>query len=241
MEGRDRKSIRLPEDQEQFIREIYKANPKTVLVLVAGSQMAIRWEQDNIPAIVNAWYPGEQGGTAIAEILFGDYNPAGRLPLTYYESLDDIPAFDDYKVTNGRTYMYFDKTPIYPFGFGLSYTTFEYNNIRVDKPEVAIGETLKVTVDVKNTGRYDGDEVVQLYLREPDTREDRPLLQLKGLQRIHLKKDETKSVTFELDRESLSHWNKDNNFVVETGMYEIQIGASSADIRQKISFTVNQN
>ncbi|MDR1594492.1 MAG: glycoside hydrolase family 3 C-terminal domain-containing protein [Prevotellaceae bacterium] len=232
MEGHDRNSIRLPEDQEQFIREIYKANPKTVLILVAGSQMSIRWEQDNIPAIINAWYPGEQGGNAIAEVLFGDYNPAGRLPLTYYESLDDIPPFNDYKITNGRTYMYFDKTPIYPFGFGLSYSTFEYSNIHVDKQDFAIGETIKITVDVKNTGRYDGDEVVQLYLREPKTGEARPLRQLKGLQRIHLKKNESKSVSFELDREALSYWNSDNNFVVETGTYEIQIGASSADIRQ---------
>jgi beta-glucosidase len=237
-EGRDRESIRLPEDQEQFIREIHKANPRTVLVLVAGSQLAIRWEQDHIPAIINTWYPGEQGGTAIAEVLFGDYNPAGRLPLTYYESLDDIPAFNDYQVTNGRTYMYFDKTPIYPFGFGLSYTTFEYGNIRADKQDIAIGETIKVTVDVKNTGRYDGDEVVQLYIKMPETKEIKPLRQLKGIQRIYLEKNETKSVTFELDREALSYWNKDNHFVVETGTYEIQIGASSADIRQKIELTL---
>jgi beta-glucosidase len=238
MEGNDRTSIRLPEDQQQFIREIYKANPKTVLVLVAGSQLSVRWEQDNIPAIINAWYPGEQGGTAIAEVLFGDYNPAGRLPLTYYESLDDIPAFNDYKVTNGRTYMYFDKTPVYPFGFGLSYTTFEYGNIRTDKQDITVGETVRVTVDVKNTGNCDGDEVVQLYIKMPESEETKPLRQLKGFQRIHLKKGESKSVTFELDRETLSYWNKDNQFVVETGMYEIQTGASSADIRQKISFTV---
>lgn len=171
----------MPEDQEQFVREIYKANPKTVLILVAGSQMAIRWEQDHVPAIINAWYPGEQGGTAIAEILFGDYNPAGRLPLTYYESLDDIPAFNDYQITNGRTYMYFDKTPIYPFGFGLSYTTFEYGNIHVDKQDIAIGETINVTVDVKNTGSCDGDEVVQLYLKAPEAGDAKSVLSCIGL------------------------------------------------------------
>ncbi|KAA6343626.1 Xylan 1 4-beta-xylosidase [termite gut metagenome] len=238
MEGRDRKEITLPEDQQQFIREIYKANPKTILVLIAGSQLAIPWEQEKLPGILNAWYPGEQGGTAIAEVLFGDYNPAGRLPLTYYTSLDELPAFNDYQVTNGRTYMYFDKKPIYPFGFGLSYTTFDYSNIQVEKPEVAIGETIRVQVEVKNTGRYDGDEVAQLYLKEVNPKEVRPIRELRGFQRIHLNKGERQTVQFELNRESLSHWNKDNKYVVNPGEYEIQIGASSADIRQTVKITV---
>jgi beta-glucosidase len=238
MEGRDRNNIQLPEDQQVFIREIYKANPKTVLVLIAGSQLAIPFEQENLPAIVNAWYPGEQGGTAIAEILFGDYNPAGRLPLTYYESLDDIPAFDDYLVTNGRTYMYFDKKPIYPFGFGLSYTTFNYSNIKIEKPEVAVGEPVKIQVDVQNTGNYDGDEVVQLYLKELNPKETRPIRELRGLQRIHQKKTSAQTVVFTLNREDLSYWNSENNYVINPGEYEVQIGASSADIRQTARFMV---
>ncbi len=238
MEGRDRKSITLPEDQQLFIREIYKANPKTVLVLVAGSQLAIEWEQEHLPAIVNAWYPGEQGGTAIADVLFGKYNPAGRLPLTYYRSLEELPAFNDYEVTNGRTYMFSTNEPIYPFGYGLSYTAFKYSPARIDKPTLKIGETLQVKVDVKNTGRYEGDEVVQLYLKKLEPEEVRPIKQLKGFQRIHLQKDESKEVVFSLDRNALSYWNKANDFVVEPGDYEIQIGSSSADIRQKIRFTV---
>jgi beta-glucosidase len=239
-EGRDRTSIELPEDQQAFIKEIYKANPKTILVLVAGSQLSIRWEQDHLPAIVNAWYPGEQGGTAIAEVLFGDYNPAGRLPLTYYESLDDIPAFDDYKVSNGRTYMYFNGKAIYPFGYGLSYTKFEYSGIKIDKPEANIGDTLSVTVEVKNTGSRDGDEVVQLYLKSPDSRPENPVRQLKGFRRIFIKKGESQTVSFTLTRNDLSYWTKENKFIVEPGEYEIQIGASSADIRQKTGFTIKR-
>jgi beta-glucosidase len=239
-EGQDRQYITLPADQQQFIKEIYKANPKTILVLVAGSQLSVRWEQDHIPAIVNAWYPGEQGGTALAEILFGDYSPAGRLPLTYYESLDELPAFDDYLVTNGRTYMYFDKKPIYPFGYGLSYTTFDYSNLSVEKPAISIGETIHVQLDVKNTGRCDGDEVVQLYLKNVNPKEVRPIRELRNFQRIHLKKGETQTVKFALDRNALSYWTSDNHFVIDPGEYEIQIGASSADIRQTVRFTVKE-
>jgi beta-glucosidase len=239
-EGLDRKTLQLPEDQQLFIREIFKVNPKTILVLVAGSQLSVRWEQDNLPAIVNAWYPGEQGGTAIAEVLFGEHNPAARLPLTYYESLDELPAFNDYQVTNGRTYMYFKGKQLYPFGFGLSYTTFEYSDICAEKPEVSVGDTIRVSVNVKNTGKYDGDEIVQLYLKSPGSRAENPVHQLKGFKRIHLKKGENETVRFELDRESLSYWNHDNNCVVEPGEYELQIGASSADIRQRIKVKVTQ-
>ncbi|MDR0509537.1 MAG: glycoside hydrolase family 3 C-terminal domain-containing protein [Rikenellaceae bacterium] len=237
-EGRDRKSIGLPENQEKFVREICKVNPRTVLVLVAGSQLAISWEQANIPAILNAWYPGEQGGKAIAEALFGDYNPAGRLPLTYYGSLDYLPPFNDYRITNGRTYMYFDKKAVYPFGHGLSYTRFEYGNMSVDKPQASVGDTVRVHIEVKNVGQYDGDEVVQLYLREPQGDKERPVHQLKGFRRIHLKRGEKQAVTFELDREALSYWDADNHFVVRPGTYEIRIGASSADIRRRLEFRI---
>ena len=238
-EGRDRENIGLPENQELFVREIYKANPKTILILVAGSQMSIPWEQAHLPAILNAWYPGEQGGVAIAETLFGDYNPAGRLPLTYYESLDDLPAFDDYLVSNGRTYMYFDRKPVYPFGFGLSYSSFEYSKIKIDKTVADLGQTVTVNVDVKNAGLYDGDEVVQLYLKGASKDDDNPIHQLKAFRRVHLKKGETQTLAFELDKDALSRWNKNNLFVEEAGVYEVQIGTSSADIRQKIQFTVN--
>jgi len=238
-EGLDRKHINLPEDQQVYIREIFKANPKTILVLVAGSQLAVRWEAEHLPAIVNAWYPGEQGGTAIGEALFGDFSPAGRLPLTYYETLDELPPFNDYKVSNGRTYMYFKGKTIFPFGFGLSYTTFEYSNIQVNKPEATVGDTITVSLDVRNVGSYDSDEVVQLYLKSPDARAENPLRQLKGFKRIHLSKGDKQTVSFILDRESLAYYNAENRFVVESGTYEVQIGASSADIKLSTHFIIH--
>jgi beta-glucosidase len=237
-EGLDRESLDLPADQMDFIREIYKANRKTIVVLVAGSSMTINWIQDHIPAIVNAWYPGEQGGNALAEVLFGDCNPAGRLPLTYYNSVSDLPAFNDYEVFNGRTYMYSTKEPLYPFGFGLSYTTFHYSGIRIDQSSVLPGDTVKVSVDVKNTGTRDGDEVVQLYLRHSDASELMPAKQLKAFKRINLKTGEKQTVTFLLTREEMSFWNSKGEFVLEPGTRQVLIGASSDDIRQQASYRV---
>ena len=239
MEGRDRTTLELPEDQQQFIQEIYKANPKTIVVLVAGSSLAINWIQEHIPAIVNAWYPGEQGGNAIADVLFGDYNPAGRLPLTYYKSTNDLPAFDDYEVFNGRTYMYFEKKPLYAFGFGLSYTSFTYNHIQINKPSIGRADTISVSVDIQNSGKYDGDEVVQLYLQQKLDSVKLPRRQLKSFRRIGLKKGEMQTVHFQLSRKDLSVWNEKNEFVLESGEYHIQIGASSDDVRQEVSFKVN--
>jgi beta-glucosidase len=238
MEGRDRTSLELPDDQQKFIQDIYKSNPNTVVVLVAGSSLAINWIQENVPAILNAWYPGEQGGNAIADVLFGDYNPAGRLPLTYYKSTNDLPAFDDYEVFNGRTYMYFEKKPLYPFGFGLSYTSFSYSNIRLDKPLIERGDTISVSIDIQNTGKYDGDEVVQLYLQQKSDTLKLPIKQLKAFQRINLRKDEAKTVSFLLSRKDLSFWNNKNEFVMESGEIRILIGASSDDIRQEVTFKV---
>ncbi len=238
MEGRDRTTLELPADQQQFIQDIYKANPKTVVVLVAGSSLAINWIQEHVPAIVDAWYPGEQGGNAIADVLFGDYNPAGRLPLTWYQSTIDLPAFDDYEVFNNRTYMYFTGKPIYPFGFGLSYTNFGYSNIQLDKPVMDGSDTISVSVDVENTGKLAGDEVVQLYIQQKSTNLKLPLKQLKAFQRISLKKGESKTVSFQLSRNDLSFWNEKNEFVMEPGDIQILIGASSEDIRLKTKTTI---
>jgi beta-glucosidase len=238
MEGRDRTTLDLPADQQQFIQDIYKANPKTVVVLVAGSSLAINWIQENVPAIVDAWYPGEQGGNAIAEVLFGETNPAGRLPLTWYQSMDDMPPFNDYEVSKGRTYMYFEGKTIYPFGFGLSYTNFTYSNIKLDRSEIQRGDTITVKLDVQNSGKFDGDEVVQLYIQQKSATVKLPQKQLKAFQRISLKKDETKTVSFQLCRKDLSFWNEKNEFVMEPGEIQILIGASSEDIRLKAKITI---
>ena len=186
-EGQDRENISLSKDQELFIQAISKANPNTLVVLVAGSSLAIGWINDHIPSIVDAWYPGEQGGTAVADVLFGSYNPAGRLPLTFYNSMDDLPDFGDYDITKGRTYQYFKGKPLYPFGFGLSYTSFVYGNLKVQDQ----GAKVQVSFNLKNSGRMDGDEVTQVYVKLPQMDIPLPLKQLKGFSRINVKKGKT--------------------------------------------------
>ncbi len=227
-EGQDRYDIHLPADQMEFIQEIYKVNPNITVVLVAGSSLAINWMEEKIPAIVNAWYPGEQGGKAVAEVLFGHYNPAGRLPLTYYSSLNEVPAFDDYDVTKGRGYQYFKGKPLYPFGYGLSYTSFVYKNLRLTESD----EFVNLAFDLKNTGKMDGDEVSQVYVKLPETGVTMPIKELKGFKRSFIKKGETKRIEIEIKKEQLRYWNENlGKFVVPEGVYEFMVGASSSDIR----------
>ena len=228
-EGQDRYGIELPADQREFLREIYQVNPNIILVLVAGSSLAVNWENEHLPAIVNAWYPGEQGGTAVAEVLFGDYNPAGRLPLTYYKSLEELPPFDDYDITKGRTYQYFKKDVLYPFGYGLSYTTFKYSNLEVTDA----GKTVNVSFTLKNTGKRAGDEVVQVYVKLPEVAGGtQAIKQLKGFQRVALKAGESRKVEITVDKEQLRYWDeKQTCFVVPQGSFTFMVGASSSDIR----------
>ena len=234
-EGQDRHDIKLPADQIEFIQEIYKVNPNTIVVLVAGSSLAINWMDDNIPAIVNAWYPGEQGGTAVAEVLFGDYNPGGRLPLTYYNSLDELPAFDDYDISKGRTYQYFEGKPLYPFGYGLSYTSFQYGNLKLSDA----GDIIRVSFNLKNTGKMDGDEVSQVYVKMPETGIVMPLKELKGFERSTIKKGQLKKVEIEVRKDLLRYWDENNSqFVTPKGDYEFMVGASSEDIRLKENITL---
>lgn len=237
-EGRDRTSLDLPADQMKFIQEIYKVNPKTIVVLVAGSSMTINWIDQHIPAIIDAWYPGEQGGTAIADILFGDYTPSGKLPLTFYDSIKDLPPFDDYEISKGRTYMYLKQLPLYPFGYGLSYTEFEISNLQLSKSKIRKDENLEVSVDIKNVGKRAGAEVVQLYIHDMTSNTQMPLKQLKRFERVSLKKNEKKTISFTLTRDDLSHWNQNNEFVLNTGSFELIVGNSSADDRIKTKFEV---
>ena len=226
-EGKDRDTITLPPDQQEFLRELYRINPNLVLVLVAGSPLSVLWEDKNLPAIVNAWYPGEQGGTAVAEVLFGRCNPAGRLPLTWYNSLDDLPPFDDYDITK-RTYKYFDGEVLYPFGYGLSYTSFRYSDLQV----VDCGETVEVSFTLKNVGRMDGDEVAQVYVQLPEYEGVAPQKELRGFRRVHLRRGESRRVTVPLRREDLRYWSESKRaFVVPSGLPLVMVGASSADIR----------
>ena len=234
-EGKDRESLALPEDQVNYLKQIYAVNKNVIVVLVAGSSLAINWMDENVPAIVDAWYPGESGGTAIADVLFGDYNPAGRLPFTFYKSISDLPSMDDYEVHNGRTYMYFEGEALYPFGYGLSYTSFEYSNIKVKKDK----ENVKVSMKVLNTGNYNGDEVVQLYVKDVKSSVKRPIKELAGFKRVNLNKGESQVVTFEVSKDELMFWDVNRKeWVFEKGAYEFMLGASSQDIRLRKSISI---
>jgi beta-glucosidase len=227
-EGGDREDIKLSIDQEIFIQEMFKANQKTVVVLEAGNSMSIDWINKNIPSIVNAWYPGEQGGNAVADVLFGDYNPAGRLPITYYNNVGELPAMNDYDVSKGRTYQYFRGKPLYAFGHGLSYSKFEYSNLGVQQKD----STILVSFELKNSGKYDGDEVAQVYIKLPERNILFPVKELKGFNRLSLKIGEKKKVMIEIDKMKLRYWDETTaSFVHPTGEYDVMVGASSEDIR----------
>ncbi len=229
--GGDRTRLRLPEEEENLLQALHKTGKPVVLVLVGGSALGIDWAKKNIPAIIDAWYPGEEGGAAVADVLFGDYNPAGRLPVTFYKSVKQLPPFTDYSM-KGRTYRYFTGTPLYPFGYGLSYTTFRYADMKVSSEVTKPGDTLKVSVNVKNTGDRSGDEVVQLYVKNLTAKIPWPIETLKGFDRVSIQKGETKTVTISLPVESLQAYSpKDGKLVVPRRKYELPIGSSSIDIK----------
>ena len=236
-EGQDRYTLELPADQREFIQEIYKINPRTVVVLVAGSSLAINWIDENIPAIIDAWYPGEQGGNAVAEALFGDYNPGGRLPLTFYRSMDDLPAFDDYSLTGGpgRTYQYFTGKPLYEFGYGLSYTTFRYSRLNTQVTD----DEVRVSFDIANTGRRDGDEVAQVYVHYPETGTYMPIKQLRGFERVTIARGKKQTVNITIPRDELRYWDEHaGRFVTPSGTYDIMVGSSSERIHLQTTITL---
>jgi len=233
-EAADRVNLDLPGNQLALIKAIYKANPKTVVVLVNGMALTINWVDKNIPAILEAWYAGQAQGTAIADVLFGDYNPAGRLPVTFHKTVEELPPLGDYDITKGRTYMFNKKKVLYPFGHGLSYSTFNYNNLSVDKNMIdsdAKNEVV-VSVDVQNTSDIKGDEVVQLYVRDVESSVIQPIKKLKKFKRVTLDKGDITTVTFKLGNEVFSYWDeKKKDWIIEDGEFEIQVGSSSADIK----------
>lgn len=229
--GGDRTRIDLPAPQERLLQAITALGKPTVLVLLNGSALAVNWAQEHVPAIVEGWYPGQAGGTALADVLFGDYNPAGRLPVTFYRDTTDLPPFSDYRMA-GRTYRFFTGTPLYPFGHGLSYTTFGYRNLRTSAGTLAANDSVIVSVDVKNTGKRAGDEVVQLYVRHLNSKVDRPIRDLRGFRRIALRPGETRTVSFALAAAALAYWNDASHaWELESDSVAIEVGASSADIR----------
>lgn len=229
--GGDRTSLDLPATQQRLLERVVATGKPTVLVLLNGSALAVNWAQGHVPAILEAWYPGQAAGTAIADVLFGDYNPAGRLPVTFYRAADDLPPFESYDM-RGRTYRFFRGQPLYPFGHGLSYTTFRYAGLRASAPLLRAGDTVTVSVDVTNTGARDGDEVVQLYVQHPRSSVERPVQELKGFVRVPLRAGETRTVRLALPADELRYWDAAaDRWVLEPGPVRIRVGASSADIR----------
>jgi beta-glucosidase len=221
--GGDRTDIVLPKNQEELIKEVQNLGKPVVLVLMGGSALAVNWANDNVGAILDAWYPGEEGGTAIADVLFGDYNPAGRLPVTFYKSVADLPAFTDYHM-EGRTYRYFKGTPLYPFGFGLSYTTFKYGQLKFDQATIKAGQSVKVSVEVTNAGSRAGDEVVQLYLTDVASTYPKPIRSLAGFKRINLKLGEKRVVEFTIAPEQMSVIDDNGTRKVEAGEFLVSVG-----------------
>ncbi|HZI41189.1 MAG TPA: glycoside hydrolase family 3 C-terminal domain-containing protein, partial [Gemmatimonadaceae bacterium] len=236
--GGDRTEIDLPAPQEQLLEKITALGKPTVLVLMSGSAVAVNWAQSHVPAVVEAWYPGQAAGGAIADVLFGDYNPAGRLPVTFYKSVNDLPAFDDYRMA-GRTYRFFTGSALYPFGHGLSYTTFTYSALKVNKTLASARDTILVSVDITNSGPRPGDEVVQMYVQHGGRAVPRAQRDLRGYARVRLAPGETRTVTLPLAISSLAYWNEGTSaWVIERETVHIQIGASSADMRAQTDLEV---
>jgi beta-glucosidase len=229
-EGRDREVITLA--QEQLIKQVYAVNSKTVVILVSSFPFAINWTQANIPAILHMAHSSQDEGTALARVLFGDYNPGGHLVTTWPKSVDQLPPMLDYNIRHGRTYMYFKGEPLYPFGYGLSYTTFSYANLKASSAELTSDGAITVSVDVTNTGSRTGDEVVQLYVKHLKSKVERPIEELKGFQRVTLKPNETKTVQIPLKASTLAFWDqKQGEFKLEEGPLKLMMGSSAKDIK----------
>jgi beta-glucosidase len=239
MEGADRSSLDLT--SEQLVKEVYAANPRTVAVLVSSAPYAINWTQANVPAILHTSHNGQEEGNAIADALFGDYNPAGRLVQTWVRSVDQLPPMMDYDLRHGRTYMYFKGEPLFPFGYGLSYTTFAYSGLKASATRMGPDGEITVSLDVKNTGSRAGDEVVQLYVRHEKSKVERPLKELRGFERVALQAGETKTVRMKLKAASLAYWDeKAGRLVVEEGPVRVMVGGSSSDPRLETIVVVSR-
>ncbi|HEY9528517.1 MAG TPA: glycoside hydrolase family 3 C-terminal domain-containing protein, partial [Anaerolineales bacterium] len=222
----DRDDICLPESQVNYIKELAIHGVKIVLVLTGGSPIALGEVEDMVDAILFVWYPGMEGGRAVADVLFGDVSPAGKLPVTFPRSLDQLPAFDDYSM-KGRTYRYMTEEPLYPFGFGLSYTRFEYSDLQLDQTEIARGDSLNVSLSLHNHGDRDSAEIVQFYLSDLHASTTVPLHHLVGFERVNLKAGESCSVKFTLTPEMMSFYNDDGKLTLEPGEFRLEVGGCS--------------
>jgi beta-glucosidase len=240
-------SLDLTGVQEDLMKAVYETGTPVVVVLINGRPLSIRWAAEHVPAIVEAWEPGERGGEAVADVLFGDYNPSGRLAITIPRHSGQLPVYYNYKPSKAywiygekRGYADMPATPLYPFGYGLSYTKFEYSALRIDPAEIHPAGVAHVSVDVKNGGERAGEETVQLYLHEAYAPVSTPVKQLRGVERVALKPGETKTATFALIPEDLQLLDRDMHWVVVPGDFEIMVGRSSDDIPLKGTLRVRE-
>lgn len=240
-EAIDRRRIDLEPDQLRLVRDVLAANPRTIVVLVSSFPYAIDWIQAHVPAVVQMTHSSEEEGTALAQVLFGDADPAGRLTVTWPRSLAQEPAMMDYDIRHGRTYMYFHGSPLYPFGYGLSYTRFKYSGLELSVGTGVHGARIHVAATVANVGKRPGDEVVQLYVQHLDSRVSRPRRELEGFERIHLQPGQSREVRFELGARSLAYWNEARRaWIVEPDRIRVMLGGSSADIRLETTLALNR-
>lgn len=237
-EGNDRTTLELFGVQRDLLKELHKLGKPIVLVLINGRPQALKWEHENLNAILEAWYPGEEGGNAVADVIFGDYNPSGKLPISFPAVTGQIPVYYNRKPSAFSDYIDESAKPLYPFGHGLSYTTFEYSDLKISPEKVNSLEKIEISFTIKNTGNRDGEEVVQLYIHDQVASLERPVKELKGFKKIYLKPGESKRVTFTLYPEQLAFYDEFMRFIVEKGVFEVMIGSSSEDIRLMGTFEV---
>jgi len=241
-EGRDVANLDLTGLQEDLVKAVYETGTPTVVVLINGRPLSIRWTAEHVPAILEAWNCGEKGGNAVADVLFGDYNPSGRLAITFPRHVGQLPVYYNYKPSKAsrmrRGYVDMSATPLFEFGYGLSYTKFEYNNLQITPQEIGPAGEVNISVDVSNIGDREGKEVVQLYINDIISSVSTPIRELKGFEKIALKPGEKKTVKFKLTSEHLSFLDQHLEPVVEPGTFDIMVGSSCEDIRLKGSFTV---
>ena len=236
-EGRDRETLTL--EQEQLVKQVYAVNPRTIVVLVSSFPYTIHWSQEHVPAILHLAHASEDEGTAIAKVLFGDYNPGGHLVTTWPAALEQLPPMMDYNIRDGRTYMYFKGTPLYAFGYGLSYTSFRFDHLQLDKTTLHGGDTVRVSLDVTNTGARDGDAVVQMYAAHQGSKVVRPAEELKGFERVAVPVGKTLPVTLTLKVNDLRYWNEAaDGWKLERDRVEVRVGAASDDIRLRETVSI---
>jgi len=237
-EGNDRKDLNLPGVQEELLKELHKLGKPLILILINGRPLSIKWAKDNIPAIIEAWYPGEEGGNAVAEVIFGDYNPSGKLPISFPKDVGQIPVYYNRKPSAFSEYINEDSKPLFPFGHGLSYTKFEYSDLKINPEKITPTSFVDISFKIKNVGDREGEEVVQLYIHDEWASIERPVKELKGFKKVFLKPQEEKMITFRLYPEQLAFYDEFMRFIVEAGTFEIFIGSSSEDIRLTGKFEI---